>query len=91
MKPKSSYVKSSTKAPAGAVAQDIRRRPRRHFSAGDKIRIVLEGLRGGDSIAELCRAIFSRRIPPPQPITIDEDDAAQNPPVIDALPAMFGK
>ena len=28
---------------------------RRHFSAEDKIRIVLEGLRGEDSIAELCR------------------------------------
>ena len=26
-----------------------------HFSAEDKIRIVLEGLRGDDSIAELCR------------------------------------
>ena len=26
-----------------------------HFSAEDKIRIVLEGLRGEDSIAELCR------------------------------------
>jgi len=28
---------------------------RRHFSAEDKIRIVLDGLRGEDSIAELCR------------------------------------
>ena len=28
---------------------------RRHFSVEDKIRIVLEGLRGEDSIAELCR------------------------------------
>jgi integrase len=34
---------------------DIRRATRRHFSAEDKIRIVLEGLRGEDSIAELCR------------------------------------
>src|SRR5690606_20050108 len=33
----------------------IRRATRRHFSAEDKIRIVLEGLRGEDSIAELCR------------------------------------
>src|SRR3546814_704169 len=39
-------------------------------------------------VESLCRAIFSRRITPPHPITIDEDDAAQNPPVIDALPAM---
>lgn len=35
--------------------RDIRRVTRRHFSAEDKIRIVLEGLRGEDSIAELCR------------------------------------
>jgi transposase len=34
---------------------DIRRATRRRFSAEDKIRIVLEGLRGEDSIAELCR------------------------------------
>ncbi|ARU18117.1 hypothetical protein A9D14_14545 (plasmid) [Croceicoccus marinus] len=33
----------------------MKRRTRRHFSAEDKIRIVLEGLRGDDSIAELCR------------------------------------
>jgi transposase-like protein len=37
------------------VVKDIRRQTRRHFSAEDKIRIVLEGLRGDDSIAELCR------------------------------------
>lgn len=35
--------------------KDIRRQARRHFSAEDKIRIVLDGLRGEDSIAELCR------------------------------------
>ena len=35
--------------------KDIRRATRRHFSAEDKIRIVLDGLRGDDSIAELCR------------------------------------
>ncbi len=35
--------------------KDIRRATRRHFSSEDKIRIVLEGLRGEDSIAELCR------------------------------------
>ena len=43
------------KAPAERVLKDIRRATRRHFSAEDKIRIVLEGLRGEDSIAELCR------------------------------------
>ena len=43
------------KAPAERVVNDIRRATRRHFSAEDKIRIVLDGLRGDDSIAELCR------------------------------------
>ncbi len=45
----------TTKAPAERVLKDIRRATRRHFSAQDKIRIVLDGLRGEDSIAELCR------------------------------------
>ena len=43
------------RAPAEQVVREIRRATRRHFSAEDKIRIVLEGLRGEDSIAELCR------------------------------------
>ena len=51
MRPKS----SSGKKPAEQVVKDIRRATRRHFSAEDKIRIVLDGLRGDDSIAELCR------------------------------------
>lgn len=37
------------------TVRDIRRATRRRFSAEEKIRIVLEGLRGDDSIAELCR------------------------------------
>ena len=40
---------------AEKTVRDIRRRTRRHYSPEDKIRIVLEGLRGEDSIAELCR------------------------------------
>src|SRR5436853_6339897 len=40
---------------ATQVLKNVRRATRRHFSAEDKIRIVLEGLRGEDSIAELCR------------------------------------
>ena len=55
MKPKSSDAKSPTKAPAKRVVKDIRRQTRRPFSAEDKIRIVLDSLRGEDSIAELCR------------------------------------
>jgi len=43
------------KAPAEQVVKDIRRETRRHFSAEEKIRIVLEGLRGEESISELCR------------------------------------
>src|ERR1700735_5876140 len=43
------------KAAGGRRDQDIRRATRRHFSAEEKIRIVLEGLRGEESIAELCR------------------------------------
>src|ERR1700727_235158 len=41
--------------PAEDAIRDIRRATRRHFSAEEKIRIVLEGLRGEKSIAELCR------------------------------------
>ena len=55
MKPKHSKSNSAAKPSAEAVVRDIKRRTRRHFSAEDKIRIVLEGLRGDDSIAELCR------------------------------------
>ncbi len=41
--------------PAEALVRDIRRATRKHYSAEEKIRIVLSGLRGEDSIAELCR------------------------------------
>ena len=37
------------------VVREIQRRTRRRFSAEEKVRIVLEGLRGEQSIAELCR------------------------------------
>jgi transposase len=43
------------KEPAEQVVKQIRRVTRRQFSAEEKIRIVLSGLRGEDSIAELCR------------------------------------
>jgi len=43
------------KEPAEQVVKAIRRATRRQFSAEEKIRIVLSGLRGEDSIAELCR------------------------------------
>ena len=44
-----------TKEPAEQVVKEIRRATRKHYSAEEKIRTVLEGLRGEDSIAELCR------------------------------------
>ena len=40
---------------AEKAIRDIRRATRRQYSAEEKIRIVLDGLRGDDSIAELCR------------------------------------
>lgn len=46
-------VKEKTKSER--IVKDIHRRTRKHHSAEDKIRIVLEGLRGEDSLAELCR------------------------------------
>jgi transposase len=48
--------KPGTRAPSSKrVIKDIRRKTRRNFSSEEKIRIVLDGLRGEDSIAELCR------------------------------------
>ena len=41
--------------PSEEIVRDIRRATRKHYSAEDKIRIVLDGLRGEYSIAELCR------------------------------------
>ena len=38
-----------------SVVKEIRRHTRRRFTAEEKIRIVLEGLKGEASIAELCR------------------------------------
>jgi|TARA_B100002003_G_C13836291_1_gene410730 transposase len=43
------------KGSAEKTVRDIRRATRKYYSAEEKIRIVLEGLRGEDSIAELCR------------------------------------
>ena len=43
------------KRSAEKTVRDIRRATRKHYSAEEKIRIVLEGLRGEDSIAELYR------------------------------------
>ena len=47
--------KHDTKHEADKLVRDIKRATRRKFSAEEKIRIVLAGLRGEESIAELCR------------------------------------
>lgn len=46
---------ANKKKSAEATVREIRRRTRRKFSAEEKVRIVLEGLRGEASVAELCR------------------------------------
>jgi len=43
------------KTGAEAIVREIKRRTRKKYSSEEKIRIVLEGLRGEMSIAELCR------------------------------------
>ena len=52
-----------TRVPAKKLLRDIRRAKRKHHSAEDKIRIVMDELRGEESIAALCR-----RDPRAQPI-----------------------
>ena len=45
----------SSRDAAERTVRDIRRKTRKQYSAEEKIRLVLSGLRGEDSIAELCR------------------------------------
>jgi transposase len=53
--------KAGTPKPlAEKVIKDIRRVTRKQYGAEEKIRMVLDGLRGEESIAALCR----RRAPP---------------------------
>ena len=44
-----------SKAAADKAVKGIRRKTRKHYSAEEKIRVVLAGLRGEESIASLCR------------------------------------
>jgi len=46
---------ASQKQPVLSVIKDIQRQSRKHYSAEEKIRIVLEGLQGESSVAEICR------------------------------------
>ena len=45
----------TTTSPSERLVKNIRRVTRKHYSAEEKIRVVLDGLRGESSIAELCR------------------------------------
>jgi len=47
--------KREDEAAVEKAVRDVKRNTRRKFTTEDKIRIVLQGLRGEDSIAELCR------------------------------------
>ena len=50
------------------IVQDIRQATRKQYSAQEKVRIVLDGLRGEPSVAELCRRIgFPLASPSPAP------------------------
>ena len=42
------------KSPGEKIVKEIKRATRKQYSSEEKIRIVLDGLRGEDSIAELC-------------------------------------
>ena len=43
------------KSPGEKIVKEIKRASRKQYSSEEKIRIVLDGLRGEDSIAEVCR------------------------------------
>ena len=53
--PKMRQKSNSTPASSETLVRNIRRATRKHHAAEEKIRIVLDGLRGETSIAELCR------------------------------------
>lgn len=46
---------ASERKPALSIIKDIQRQTRRQYTAEEKIRIVLEGLQGEQSVAEICR------------------------------------
>ena len=48
-------MKPKTQKSPESVVREIKRRTRRKFNSEEKIRIILEGLKGEDSIAEICR------------------------------------
>ena len=48
-------MKPKTRKSPETVVREIKRKTRRKFNSEEKIRIILEGLKGEDSIADICR------------------------------------
>ena len=48
-------MSTKKKSSPESIVREIKRKTRRKYSAEEKIRIILEGLRGEESIADLCR------------------------------------
>ena len=48
-------MRPKTRRDPESVVREIKRKTRRKFNSEEKIRIILEGLKGEDSIAEICR------------------------------------
>lgn len=48
-------MRKTTKSPSEKIVKDIKRATRKQYSSEEKIRIALDGLRGEDRIAQLCR------------------------------------
>ena len=48
-------MNTKKKSSPESIVREIKRRTRRKYSAEEKIRIVLEGLRGEQSVTDLCR------------------------------------
>jgi transposase len=48
-------MKPKTKQSPESVVRKIKRKTRRKFNSEEKIRIILEGLKGEESIANICR------------------------------------
>ena len=55
MRERREAVEPKSKQNPESVVREIKRNTRRKFSSEEKIRIILEGLRGEDSIANICR------------------------------------
>ncbi len=48
-------MRKATTSPGEKIVKNINRATRKHYSSEENIRIVPDGLRGEDSIAQLCR------------------------------------